>query len=90
MGKAKAVTGPHREMVGELYRTLVLLGAESDLLGTVGSWGDSLSDQDVLAGLKEWNEERLAKIKACIEHYEVSGRRLDCIPDAAPQTIARV
>jgi hypothetical protein len=82
----KAVTGQHREIVGELYRTLVLLGAENELLGTVGSWRDSLSDQDVLSGLRAWNEAALAEIKGRIEHYEISCPQSDCSRDAAPQT----
>ena len=31
---------PNPEIVSEIYRALVLLGAQPDLLGTVGSWGD--------------------------------------------------
>jgi hypothetical protein len=59
------------EIVSELYRTLVLLGAGSDLLGTVGSWGDSLSDQDVLDNLKAWNEGTVRDLKGRIEHYGI-------------------
>lgn len=44
------------KIVQELSYSLSLLGAKSDLLGTVGSWKDTLSDEDVLAGLKAWNE----------------------------------
>ena len=65
----------NREVVGELYRTLVLLGAESDLLGTVGSWGDSLPDEDVLANLRQWNQATLQQITQRIEHYEISSPR---------------
>ncbi len=62
----------NREIVLELYRSLVLLGAESDLLGTVGSWGDSLPDEDVLAGLKHWNLETLNSLRGRIQHFEIS------------------
>jgi hypothetical protein len=62
------------EIVSELYRTLVLLGAGSDLLGTIGSWGDSLSDQDVLDNLKAWNEGTVRDLKGRIEHYETPSR----------------
>lgn len=86
----KAVRGLDREIIGELYRTLVLLGAENDLLGTLGSWKDSLPEQDVLSGLRAWNEGQLAKIKACIEHYEISCPRSDCTPDAVPKISAGV
>jgi hypothetical protein len=69
---------PNPEIVSELYRTLVLLGAESDILGTVGSWGDSLPDESVLSGLRVWNEATLGQIKARIEHYEISSRPSNC------------
>jgi hypothetical protein len=38
-----------------LLETLRVLGAKSDLLQFVGSWGDTLKDTDVLYGLKQWN-----------------------------------
>ena len=66
----------NREVVSELYRALVLLGANNDLLGTVGSWGDSLPDPDVLANLKGWNEETLKEITRRIEHYGMSSHHL--------------
>jgi hypothetical protein len=63
------------EIKEELYRALVLLGADNGLLGTVASWGDSLTDEDVLANLKGWNEATTAEAKERIEHYEMSFRR---------------
>jgi hypothetical protein len=74
------------EIIGEIYRSLVLLGADHELLGSVGSWGDSLPDSEVLAGVQAWNRATLAEIKACIEHYEVSCPHRGCSPDAAPET----
>lgn len=65
---------PNREIVSEIYRALVLLGAENDLLGTVGSWGQSLPEADVLANLRAWNEAVSAQVKERIEHYEMSSR----------------
>lgn len=59
----------HSEIVNEIYRALVLLGAESDLLGAVGSWRDSLSDSDVLSGLQAWNEATFNQLRGRIEHY---------------------
>jgi hypothetical protein len=44
------------QIMNEISKALSLLGAKSDLLGTVGSWKDCLPDEDVLAGLKAWNE----------------------------------
>ena len=40
----------------ELYKALELLGAQSDLLGIVGSWGDTQDDEWVLNELRDWNE----------------------------------
>jgi len=40
----------------EIYRALELLGADRQLLGTIGSWGDTLDDEAVLKLLKGWNE----------------------------------
>jgi hypothetical protein len=66
----------HREIISELYRTLVLLGADNGLLGIVGSWRANLSVKDVLHGLKAWNEASAAEIKERIGHYEISCHHL--------------
>jgi len=63
---------PNPKVKQELYRTLVLLGADNGLLGTVGSWGDSLSDEDVLANLQGWNEATLRQLTQRIEHCGTS------------------
>jgi len=60
----------HREIVRELYRTLTLLGAQEDLLATVSSWGNSLTDEAALTRLKAWNESTVREIKERIEGYE--------------------
>lgn len=65
----------NRSIVIEIYRAFVLLGAESDLLGNIGSWGDSLPDDQVLNGLRTWNNAKLTDIKARIEHYEIAHPR---------------
>jgi hypothetical protein len=67
---------PNSEIVSEIYRTLVLLGAGSDLLGTIGSWGDSLSDADVFSNLQAWNSATARELTSRIEHYEILSRRL--------------
>ena len=61
-----------REIISELYRALVLLGADSGLLGIVGSWRANLPAKDVLCGLKTWNEASAEEIKQRIGHYEMS------------------
>jgi hypothetical protein len=45
----------HHAIVGELYKAMATLGADPKLLGAVGSWGDTLDDDSVLALLREWN-----------------------------------
>lgn len=71
---------------GEIYRSLVLLGADFGLLGTIGSFGDSLSDDQVLAGLRAWNERMITEVKARIEHHEISCPRLSDTQGAAQET----
>ena len=39
----------------EIYRAFEALGADRKLLATVGSWGDTLDDDEVLELLREWN-----------------------------------
>jgi hypothetical protein len=43
------------EIRSEIYRAFELLSADSGLLATVGSWGDTLDDLEVLRLLKQWN-----------------------------------
>ena len=44
----------------EIVTALERLGAHPYLLGMVNSWGDTLSDDEVLALLKEWNAGEVA------------------------------
>ena len=76
----------NRKIIGELYRTLVLLGADDGLLGTVGSWGDSLPDKDVLAGLRGWNQATRKETTARIEQCEMTFRRLADTRNYRPPT----
>lgn len=45
----------NREIIIELHRAINALGADPELLATVGSWGDKLEDEQVLEKLKAWN-----------------------------------
>ncbi|HKF06126.1 MAG TPA: hypothetical protein VKB49_27650 [Candidatus Sulfotelmatobacter sp.] len=41
----------------EIYRAFELLGADRELLkllGTIGSWGGTLDDEEVISLLREW------------------------------------
>ena len=40
----------------EVNRILQAAGADMYLLCTVGSWGDTISDEEVLADLRRWNQ----------------------------------
>jgi hypothetical protein len=82
----QAQSCPNPKIVSELYRTLVLLGADHQLLGTVGSWGDSLTDEDVLANLMSWNQATVKETTARIEHYELSCSSPACTPTEARRT----
>lgn len=53
------------QIAHEIYRALKALGAGKELLSTVGSYGDTLDDEDVLALLKSWNAKTMpiAKVR---------------------------
>jgi hypothetical protein len=53
----------NREMRLELYLTLVLLGADSMLLGALEAWRDGIGENDVLADLRNWNEAKVLEMK---------------------------
>jgi hypothetical protein len=43
------------DIAAELYAAVQKLGGKSDLLGIIGSYGDTLTDRQVLDRLKRWN-----------------------------------
>jgi hypothetical protein len=49
------LTQEQYDIINELGTTLTKLGAKSDLVSIVMSWGDTLPQEDVLSYLKEWN-----------------------------------
>lgn len=40
----------------ELYRAIESITPDPGLLAVVGSWGDTMDDEDILDMLKSWNE----------------------------------
>lgn len=48
-----ALDGARKEA---LYDTAAQLGADRYLLAAIGSWGDTLSDQEALQELRGWND----------------------------------
>lgn len=47
---------PSRPALNLLSDEMQRLGADRELLATIGSWGDTLQPEDVLELLKEWNQ----------------------------------
>ena len=43
-------------IIREMVKALKILGAKSDLLGIVCSYGETYEDEQVLAELRYWNE----------------------------------
>jgi hypothetical protein len=62
LGQVRNLKAVNARIVGNLYRAFENAGADRQLLAAVGSWRDTLEDEEVLALLKQWNAE--AKIQA--------------------------
>jgi hypothetical protein len=54
-GSPKLVASLRGASKRRLYDALELLGADRELLATVGSWLDTWTDDQVLTALREWN-----------------------------------
>ncbi len=63
--------GIDRQIILELYHAFALLGADFDLLGTVGSWKNSMSDEYTLSSLKAWNKVTFEELSQLVKHYEI-------------------
>lgn len=50
------------QIARELYKAIETLGGSGQLLATVGSYGDTLDDDDVLAMLRTWNDQHRTPI----------------------------
>jgi hypothetical protein len=64
-----------RELRQELYLSLLLLGADSMLLGALETWREGAEERDVLADVRNWNEAKLAEMKEWLA--TMSGAELD-------------
>ena len=49
------------QIAGELYRAIQKLSGDEKLLSIIGSYGDTLDDEDVLLLLRSWNKSKPAK-----------------------------
>ncbi len=52
-----------RELRVELYLCLLLLGADSLLLGALDTWREGAEDKDVLEDVRNWNEAKVLEMK---------------------------
>ena len=52
------MTAQREAIIAELYKAVEKLGAGRELLAVIGSWGDTLSDEDVLEALQHLNAGR--------------------------------
>lgn len=57
------------EIKHEICKAFALLGVDFGYLGLIGSIDDSLTDEDVLDGLRAWNSSTTDEIKGRIEQY---------------------
>lgn len=55
--KIKFMSISEKKVVSEMLKSLILLGAKSDLIGTVASWKDTLNDEEAESLIRIWNEE---------------------------------
>lgn len=51
-------TSKSEEIIHELYKTIEKLGGGSDILSAIGSFRDTLSDEEVLDDIKDYNNEK--------------------------------
>ena len=49
------------QIAKELYQAIKHVSADGELLSIVGSYGDTLDDDDVLTLLRDWNKKRDVK-----------------------------
>lgn len=53
-GRLSALSSTY-QIKDELYQACEHLGAKSDLLCIIGSWGDTMTDEEILEDLRVWN-----------------------------------
>ncbi len=60
------------EIVREICKAVGQLKADIGLLATIGSWGDTLPEDEVLSQLKEWNAPRNQPQRQSSPHMSVA------------------
>jgi hypothetical protein len=61
---------PELVFARKMYLCVQLLGGQSDILSTIGSWRDSLSDEDVFEALDSWIDDKVLEQKQSISYVE--------------------
>jgi len=59
---------PELVFARKMYLCVQLLGGQSDILSTIGSWRDTLPDEDVLEALDFWINDKVAELKSSLEY----------------------
>ncbi|TAK83968.1 MAG: hypothetical protein EPO20_16000 [Betaproteobacteria bacterium] len=72
-----------RGIRNEIYRSLVLLGADSMLLASAASWANGADDDAVLADVRNWNEAKLLELKEWLP--TMTGRQFEAVQEQIRQ-----
>jgi hypothetical protein len=67
-----------KRIMREVYKAVEKLGGDFEILGPIGSYGDSMGDEAVLASLVAWNA--AYGPTADTEQSGISSRQTDCSP----------
>lgn len=72
-----------RGIRGELYRSLLLLGADPMLLASAASWASGAQDEEVLADVRNWNEAKLLEMKEWLP--TMTGQQFEAVQEQIRQ-----
>ena len=61
---------PELVFARKMYFCVQLLGGMSDILSVIGSWRDSLSDEQVFEALDSWIDDKVLEQKQSISYVE--------------------
>ena len=61
---------PELVFARKMYLCVQLLGGRSDILSVIGSWRDSLSDEDIFEALDSWIDDKVLEQKQSISYVE--------------------
>ena len=64
---------PYYDLITEIGTTLMLLGAESDILSVVASAGKEISMQQAIGDLRNWNKSTLEEMREIVNLATKSG-----------------